>query len=187
MESKIISEEVLNLHMVEESEKLLSEMKNGEVGRDMFLVRVLVRIYRYERDKDWGKKELIYENKGFVVNRFTRWKWFFRYLQATEQVKTPKQLVQINWVSYVDPNREKVLLKVLGNKLIAAKRDRTKAQLKIENGKMISESTSLFSVDEDPDYLKALEYLSKKQQLISEIEAEISQLSNMIQSNESAL
>lgn len=177
MQSKIISEDVLNLHMVSESEKLLSEIKNGELGGKMYLVNIAVRIYRYESVNDWGKRELIYENNGFVVNRFMRWKWFFRYIQAKEQIKTPRQLVQINTVSYVNPDRDKVLLKILTNKLSAAKRDRTKVQLSIEAGKRIKSETSLFSYDDDPDYLKALEYLSKKQQLVSELEAEINQLS----------
>lgn len=129
-------------------------------------------------DKDWGNRELIYENKGFVVERFVRWKWFFRFLQAKEQIKTPKQLIQIETISYVNPDRDKLLLKVLNNKLIDAKRDRTKAQFSIEAGKKMKSETSLFSFDDDPDYLKALEYLSKKQQIISELEAEIAQLSS---------
>ena len=176
MESKVISEDVLLLHMVAESEKLLSEIKNGEIGSELYLVNIAVRIYRYESTKDWGDKELIYENNGFIVHRFMRWKWFFRYLQAKEQIKTPRQLVQIHTVSYVNPDRDKVLFKVLNNKLSAAKRDRTKIQFAIENGKKVKESTSLFSYEDDPDYHKALEYLSNKQQLISDLEAEIAQL-----------
>lgn len=136
----------------------------------------MIRIYRYAGTGDWGNRDLIYENKGFKVKDFLRWKWFFRYLQATEQIKTPKQLVQIESISYVNPDRNKVLLKVLTNKLTAAKRDRTKIQFAIENGKKNKESTTLFSCDDDPDYIKAMEYLSKKQQLIEEIEGEIKQL-----------
>jgi hypothetical protein len=110
--------------MIEESEKLLSDIKPGEVGHHFFLVKVMVRIYRYHSAKDWGTRELIYENKGFPPNIFVRWKWYFRYLQSKEQIKTPKQLIQIETISYVPPDREKVLLKVLNNKLSAAKRER---------------------------------------------------------------
>ena len=162
--------------MVGESEKILSEIKNGEVGGKMYLVNVAVRIYRYKSINDWGEKELIYENKGFVVNRFVRWKWFFRHIQAREQLKTPKQLIQIHTVSYVNPDRDKVLLKLLTNKLIAAKRDRTKVQLQIEKGVEIHSKTSLFPIDSDPNYQKALERLSQKQKLVSDLEAEIAQL-----------
>ncbi len=176
MESKIISEEILRLHMVEESEKLLSLIKSGEVSNQLYLINAMVRIYRYEKEYSWGTRQLIYENVGFKVERFMRWKWFFRYLQAKEQIKTPRQLVQIECISYVNPDRDKVLIKVLSNKLIAAKRDRTKAQFAIEKGKKVKESTSLFSYEDDPDYLKALEYLSGKEKLIAEIEAEIAQL-----------
>ena len=164
--------------MVNEIEKLLSEIRNGEVDGKMYLINIAVRIYRYESTKDWGNRELIYENKGFVVDRFMRWKWFFRYIQAKEQLKTPKQLVQIQTVSYVNPDRDKVLLKILTNKLIAAKRDRTKVQFSIENGKKIKSETSLFSYEDDPDYRTALDYLSKKQQLVFELEAEIAELSS---------
>lgn len=176
MESKIISEEILRLHMVEESDKLLSLIRSGEISNELFLVNIMVRIYRYETDKSWGSRQLIYENAGFKVERFMRWKWFFRYLQAKEQIKTPRQLIQIECISYVNPDRDKVLIKVLTNKLIAAKRDKTKALFSIEKGKKLKKSTSLFSYEDDPDYLKALEYLSGKEKLIAEIEAEIAQL-----------
>jgi hypothetical protein len=178
MESNIITDEVLRMHMVAESEKLLTEIKNDETGKYLFLIKVRVCIYRYNSRNPWGARTLIYENKGFVVSCFTRWKWYFRYLQALEQVKTPKQMVQIETISYVDPNRDKVLLKVLTNKLTAAKRDRTKIQFAIENGLKNKAETSLFMLDDDPDYLKALDLLSKKQQLISDLEAEIAQFSN---------
>ena len=176
MESKIVSEEILRLHMVEESEKLRSLLKSGEISKELFLVNIMVRIYRYQTDKSFGSRQLIYENGGFKVERFIRWKWYFRYLQAKEQLKTPKQLIQIESISYVNPDRNKVLKKVLSNKLIAAKRDRTKAQFAIEKGKKLKEATSLFSHENDPDYIKALEYLSGKEKLIAEIEAEIAEI-----------
>lgn len=176
MESKFISEDILRLHMVHESEKLLSEIKHGEVGKNFFLINVAVRIYRYISASDYGHRTLIYENKGFKVDCFTRWKWFFRYLQAIEQVKTPKQLVQIETISYVNPDRNNVLLKALHNKLTAAKRDRTKIQMSIENAIQIHESTALFPYQEDPGYGRSIEYLSKKEKLISDLEAEIDNL-----------
>ncbi len=178
MESKIISEEILMLHMVQEQEKLMSEMKNADVGSSLFLVRVMVRIFRYESDKDWGNKEMIYENKNFVVQRFLRWKWYFRYLQAREQVRTPHQLVQIHTVSYVSVDREKVLLNTLRNKLVAAKRDRTKIQFQIEKGKSLLDATTLFSYEDDPNYTKALKRLEEKQKLVEDIEAEMLEMSN---------
>ncbi len=51
----------------------------------------------------------------------------------------------------------------------------------IESGKAKASETSLFSYDDDPNYIKALDYLSKKQQLIQEIENEIEQLTQKIE------
>lgn len=160
--------------MIEESERVLSEIKSGEVGKDLFLVMVKARIWRYETFKSWGKRELIYENPGFTVECFIKWKWFFKYLAAKEQVKTPKQLIVLESVSYVTPDRKKVMLKVLNNRLSAAKRERTKIIMGIENATQTA--TSLFSPEEDPMYKLAIEKLQSKQDRIDQLESEIKSL-----------
>jgi len=169
----IVPDEITRLYMVNESEKLLSKLTGSE---KFYVVRMAIKIWRYDGVNDYGKRTLIYENDGFSISLFQRWKWFFRYRQAIEQVKTPKQLVQIESISYAPINADEIRLKVLRNKLIAAKADVTKVSNSIKNGIKIYSETSLFSYEQDPEYKKAIDYLNKKEQLVLQIETEIHQL-----------
>lgn len=179
MLSKIVSEQVLNLYMIEESERLLSEIKKGEVGDRLYLVRVKVRIWRYDGVNNFGNRTLLYENENFNVKDFVRRKWFFRYLQAKAQVETPKQLVVVESISYVSPDRDAVLLKVLKNRLAAAKASRTKISTTINRAVEEVATVSLFPVSEDdPNHIKAIAHLKEKEILIKSLEAEINELEN---------
>ena len=171
----VITKELLELATINDQEKLLCKIEKG--GADHFaLVRVKVRIVRFEKDKHWGPSKIIYENEGFRINNLMRWKWFFRYRQAIEQAKTPKQLVQLQLISYVPVNRDEVMIKVLKDRLSAAKSAVTKIQVQIERAKVDYQSKSLFSIESEPKYAAALKKLGEKIAKVEEIENELNQL-----------
>jgi len=175
MESNIISSEQLDAHMQDHSQRLVSEIRNSDGLNGQFhLIRVGVRIYRHDTDKEWSGRTLLYENRGFMVGHLNRWKWYFIFLRSSFQIDTPRQLVSMETYSYVPVDRDQVLLGVLKNKLTAAKRDRTKIQMAIE--RHADSRRSLFGIENDPEYQKALQVLANKIARIEEIETEIKNL-----------
>lgn len=174
-EMSIITKELLDLATINEQERLLSQIKKG--GGDHFaLVRMRVRIVRFEKDKDWGPSKIVYENEGFRINKLMHWKWFFRYRQAIEQAKTPKQLVQVQFMSYVPVNRDELMIKVLKDRLSAAKGAVTKIQGQIERAKIDFKEKSLFSIEDEPKYAEALQKLGEKIAKVEGIEKELEKL-----------
>lgn len=171
MESQIITKEVLELLTINESEKLVADIVDNNLQHLSF-IRIRFVIVRFEKTKDWGPKEVLYTNEGFTIEQGMKWKWYFRLLTAKKQIETPKRLVQLQIRTYVSLDKNKILYKVLKNKLIAAKGDLTKALNAI---KKIEESNTLFPTETD-NYGTLIKYRDNKTTLIKQIEKELDDL-----------
>lgn len=159
-------EEVLRLRVIEAREKI-----SGTAAAAGFPIQHGVIIRRYRRELPGGESQCIYQNEGFSTQNFIRWKWYFRYLCAMEQTKTPRQAVEVHFYQYPHINPDSVRIKTLKGRLKSAKSKVTQFTIAIERAK--SDWRQLFPIEETDEYKRALTKLQEKKDAVANLELEI--------------
>lgn len=143
---------------------------------ELYLKRWTVKITLHKAKTYSTHREVIYYNTGLTFQILMKYDWYFRYLAAMQQVKTPKFFVQIEKIEYIVENKEEVKLKHLKNNLKSAMGNLTKNINAMERIKR--NWSELFPYYEDIYYQKAVNKIEKYKSKVIEIENEINKLEN---------
>lgn len=108
-----------------------------------------------------------------------KYRQYFRYRAALVQVQNPRLYVELVFFDfdYITPNEE--IKKRLLNKLKDAKARRTRWNNEVAQYK--AHWNSLFSIDDDPSYIKALNKIQAKEESIIDLENQIKAHDTLIQ------
>lgn len=120
-----------------------------------------------------GDDKLLYKNKGFTLEQFVKWKWYFEYRAALYKIQNPKLHIEVQQTQYFDLPEKHIREKDLKNKIKSAKGDITKIKNKIRKFK--DKGGDLFP-ESNPSYQKALTKLNYKKDLLSNYESELKKL-----------
>jgi hypothetical protein len=112
--------------------------------------------------------------KGLRFELRCKYDWYFKYRAALLQVKYPRLEVQVWWGH--EPATGKTLEQILRDKLRAKKAKITEYKNKIQKAR--ENWNSIFPIEEDVFYQKALGKISKHEFELRNIEAEIEKLTN---------
>lgn len=99
---------------------------------------------------------------------YCKWQWYFRYRQALLQVQHPKRYVELVPFKYPYVPPKDQLIKRLQDKLRAAKSNHTQLTNKINLAK--DHWNQLFPIEDDPDYIWAMEKVNQKYAIIQDLE-----------------
>lgn len=121
-----------------------------------------------------GGNECVYFNKDFTFEQLCKWKWFFNYRAALIQVGSPKWKVDLTTSSYdyLPPIDELTI--TLRNKIVAKKRKITEVKNKIHFLK--TNWDELFSYEEYPNYIKAMDKLKRIEDELLFLNAEFNKI-----------
>ena len=127
------------------------------------LNEVLVFWWRATAKESYFSGAKILENLYWEVpKRMMKWKWYFEYRTALLQVKYPKAYIESAWGQREPEQSLEVLKQIrLKHKISAKKRKITEWKNKIKTYK--DEWTSLFPIEEDPQYIQAMNKVKEKE------------------------
>ena len=78
-----------------------------------------IRIHR--KDYYCSEPNLVLRWEGYSFQQYNKWQWYFRYRAALEQVKHPRNFVELAQFSYEYVPEQEELKRRMKNKLIAKK------------------------------------------------------------------
>ncbi len=111
------------------------------------------------------------------INRFVRWKWYFRYRAALLQTQHPKMYVEIDHTP-IKTKSQKDLVDTLKRRVSARKSQISKWENLMKKAE--KNWNQLFPIHEDPNYKKAIAKIEYNQgelnQVLKELELEKAKL-----------
>lgn len=164
-----IDDEKLKLYTVIAREQL---ERSGKIQGAPIMHGVIIRRYRLPFPS--GDCECLYQNEGFSTEQFLKKKWYFRYRGAIEQIKTPRQAIEVFFYQYPHISPDRVLVKIYRDRLRAAKSKASQIQGAMTRAR--DAWRELFPIEETEDWKTAETKLLEKQAMIVALEQEIEKL-----------
>ena len=132
------------------------------------------------RTKQYGGEVLqCLEWTGNNLERFVRWKWYYRYRAALLQTQNPKMYVEIDHTP-VKNNSQKDVVEILKRRVSARKSQLSKWKNLLKKAE--ENWNQLFPIQEDPNYKKSISKIKYNQgelnQVMKQLEKEKSKLIN---------
>jgi len=119
--------------------------------------------------KHIGDLKCIYYNEGFTYQQFSKWRWYFEYRAALFKVHNPKMRVEFIWNSYPYVAKDIAQRNDLKNKIKGKKATITKYENLLQAA--IKNWNSIFPIEQDEIYKKALEKINKNKFELNQLEA----------------
>jgi len=150
------------MNEISNKQKIVNEaqgprLRVGDVGSSVSDVVhfFVIKVY----DKRGGLGSLIeflkWENLTFDLRQ--KYDWYFRYRAALLQVKYPKYIVDVAWGN--EPATGKTLEEIRQDKIRAKKSKITQYKNKLKKAEL--SWSSLFPIEDDFDYIKAVEKINR--------------------------
>jgi len=133
-----------------------------------------IKILLHRKDYHCSDSTLLKHLDGFTFERFNRWRWYFRYLEARFQIENPRRLVELQIFNYTHLNEKEVHRINLKNKLRSAKAKVTEWTNKIERFRQ--GYNELFPIEEYPPYQRAIAKVEAKKVRVEELTKELASL-----------
>lgn len=133
-----------------------------------------VWIKKHRAEYRGGDAELLYHNKGIAFHNFIRREWYFRYIAAKFQVENPRNFIELHFYNYECQEPKGFAIKRLKDKIKGKRRALTIDENNLQ--KAIDNWESLFPIQENDLYLKAVDKIEARRCEIALLEKELSTL-----------
>lgn len=134
----------------------------------------MVTIWRHNTKNRSGSPQFVLRWSGYNLKQMVKWKWFFRYIAAKEQIKTPLNFIELEVIKYIDTDQKTFKANQLRNKIVAAKAKITKYRNRmniIEKG-----WNELLPMEDHPHFILSVLKIEEAEQRLKDLMNQLKEL-----------
>lgn len=136
----------------------------------------MVTIWRHNTKNESGSPVFVKRWSKLSLQQLVKWDWYFRYIAAKEQIKTPLQCIELRKHKYIDTDEKTFKANQLRNKIVAAKAKISKYKNRME---VIRKGwCELLPMEDHPHFVLSTLKIQEAEQKLKNLTKEFNELLN---------